>query len=252
MSKQSKIKWSEQDIKEINRTVKNFNAKISRLSKKDPSLVAILPERVSAQQLKNLINTRQDLKRELNSLQRFSKRGSENIVTVPDNDYNLQITKWQMTEMNRRVANINKRRKHRLEKLQNTEMTSRGESLGYTRGQLGMGRATEVALQPMNAFTRTMGRTDLKEKWKSIIVQSQSDFLTKRDYQLRENYIKGLTANYNVNDIQDILDSINQMDINEFLNIFEQEGGTFEFAYPGSGLEQEFINSLRSTWNPNK
>ena len=174
MSKYHKIRWSEQDTKEISRVVKNFNAKVSRLAKSNPEIANVLPEKVSTRQLKEMINTRQDLNRELNSLKRFSKKGSEKIVVVPNTEYELKITKWQQTEMNRRVGIINRRRKARLDELVNTEMTSRGQKLGYTRGQLGMGKATEVALQPMNAFYRTMGNRDLKKRWQSILHQSQS------------------------------------------------------------------------------
>lgn len=249
MSKYHKIRWSEQDTKEINRVVKNFNSKINRLVKQNPSIASILPERVTTKQLKEIINTRQDLKRELNALKRFSKRGSEKIVNVPNSEYDLKITSWQRTEMNRRIGIINRRRKSRLEELQDIEMTSRGESLGYTRGQLGMGKAEEVALQPMTAFYRTMGYSDLKKRWQSILHQSQSDYFTKRDYQVRDNYISGLKQNYNEDDIKDIIDKIEHMDIKDFLNIFNQEGGTFEFLYPNSELESEYINSLRTTWN---
>lgn len=249
MSKYHKIRWSEQDTKEINRVVKNFNSKINRLAKQNPSIASVLPEKVSSKQLKDLINTRQDLKRELNALKRFSKRGSEEIVSVPNSEYDLKITHWQRTEMNRRIGIINRKRKARLEEIQNIEMTSRGESLGYTRGQLGMGKAEEVALQPMTAFYRTMGSTDLKKRWLSILHQSQSDYFTKRDYQVRENYITGLKQNYNEEEIQDIIEKIENMDIKDFLNTFNQEGGTFEFLYPNSELESEYINSLRTTWN---
>lgn len=249
MSKYHKIRWSEQDTEEINKAVRNFNSKINRVAKKNPEIANLLPEKVSAKQLKELINTRQDLHRELNALKRFSKRGAEEIVTIPDTEYNLQTTHWQRTEMNRRIGIINRRRKSRLEEIQNTEMTSRGEALGYTRGQLGMGRAEEVALQPMTAFYRTMGNTDLKKRWQSILTQSQSDYFTKRDYQVRDNYITGLKQNYNESDIKDIIDKIEHMDIKEFLNVFNQEGGTFEFLYPNSELEEEYINSLRTTWN---
>lgn len=249
MSKYHKIRWSEQDTEEINKVVRNFNAKINRLTKKNPEIANVLPEKVSTKQLKELINTRQDLHRELNALKRFSKRGAEKIVTVPDTEYDLKVTHWQRTEMNRRIGIINRRRKTRLEELQNTEMTSRGQSLGYTRGQLGMGKAEEVALQPMKAFYRTMGNADLKKRWQSILTQSQSDYFTKRDYQVRDNYIQGLKQNYNEDDIKDIIDKIQSMDIQDFLNIFNQEGGTFEFLYPNSELESEYINSLRTTWN---
>lgn len=252
MSKYHKIRWTEQDTKEINRVVKNFNSKITRLSKKDPSISNLLPAKITSKQLKELINTRQDLKRELNSLKRFSKKGAEKIEVVPDTEYELKITHWQRVEMNRRVGVINRRRNKRLEEIQNVEMTSRGQKLGYTRGQLGMGKATEVALQPMHAFFRTMNNADLKKRWQSILTQSQSDYFTKRDYQVRDNYIKGLMENYNVNNIQDIIDEIKNMDIKDFLSTFEQEGGTFEFAYPGRGLEEEYENALRTTWLPNK
>lgn len=253
MSKYHKIRWRESDEQELRRVVKNFNAKITRLAKNNPQIENVLPDKIKVAQLRELISTRQDLNRELNALKRFSKRGAEQIVNVPDTDYNLKITKWQKTEMNRRIGIINRKRKKRLEDIQNTEMTSRGEPLGYTRGQLGMGRVTENALKPMNAFTRKMNQADLKWKWKGIMKESQSDFFTKKDFMLRENYIKALKQNYNVNDIQDIIDEIESMDINEFLNTFEQEGGTLEFAYPPNREQYNgYVNALRHTWKPER
>lgn len=250
MSKYHKINWRESDTKELARVVKNFNSKINRLVKSNPEIANILPEKVSTSALKSVINTRQDLKRELNALKRFSKRGSEVIVDVPGNDYNLQITKWQRTEMNRRVGIINRKRKARLEKISNLEATSRGEELGYTRSAIGMGRATEVSLSPMNAFTRRMNQRDLKMKWNAILRESQSDYFTQKDFRLRNNYIKALEQNFNVNDIQDVIDKINKMDINDFLEIFEQEGGTLELAYPPNREQYEgYVNALRTTWN---
>ena len=258
MSKYHKIRWTKQDTQEIAKVVKNFNAKIKRLENKSPELSNILPEKITTKQLKELINTRQDLNRELNALKRFSKRGAEKVVVVPDSEYEIKITNWQKTEMNRRIGIINRRRKSRLEEIQNTEMTSRGEKLGYTRGQLGMGKATEVALQPMTAFFRTMGYTDLKKRWKSILHQSQSDYFTKRDYQVRENYIKGLKENYDYENIKDIIETIEKMDIRDFLKTFEEEGGTFEFASPNGALDikqaeyEGYESVLRATWMPNK
>lgn len=258
MSKYHKIRWTEQDTKEISRVVKNFNAKVSRLAKSNPEIANILPEKVSTRQLKELINTRQDLNRELNALKRFSKKGSEKIVVVPNTEYELKITKWMQTEMNRRVGIINRRRKQRLDELVNTEMTSRGQKLGYTRGQLGMGKATEVALQPMNAFYRTMGNRDLKKRWQSILHQSQSDYFTKKDYQVRDNYIKGLIENYDYENIKDIIQAIEKMDIKDFLKTFEEEGGTFEFASPNGALDlkqaeyEGYESALRATWLSNK
>ena len=253
MPRYHRINWRDSDTKELKRVVTNYNAKITRLAKKNPQIENVLPEKVTVAQLKEIINTRQDLKRELNSLKRFSKRGSEEIITVPDTDYNLKITKWQKTEMNRRVAVINRRREKRLEQISNIEMKSRGEDLGYTRAQLGMGKATEVSLKPMNAFTRRMNQSDLKWKWKNILKESQSDYFTQKDFRLRDNYLKALRENYKENDIKDVIEEISKMDIRDFLHTFEEEGGTLEFAYPPNKEQYKgYVSALKTTWKPER
>lgn len=253
MSKQYKIRWKRSDEEELRRVVKNFNAKITRLEKKYPKEKVALPERVTVKQLKELINTRQDLKRELNALKRFSKRGAETIVIVPETDYNLKITKWQKTEMNRRLGIINRKRKKRLEEIADIDMTSRGEKLGYKKGELGMGRVEEIELTPMIAFSRTMTYTGLKKKFKNIMVESQSDYWNKRDLIMKESYIKSLENNFNPEYVKDIIAIIKDMEYGDFRKIYESEGGNFERNYP-LNQQQMIENStyLRSVWSPNR
>lgn len=253
MSKYHKIKWRDSDNQELAKVVRNFNAKINRLAKKNPQMKNALPEKISVRELKELIKTRQDLKREMNSLRRFSKRGSEELVTVPNSDYNLQVTKWQKVEMNRRVGIINRRRAKRLEEMENIELKSRGKSLGYTKGQLGMGRAERVALSPMNAFYRTMNRKDLIKRFKAILKESQSSYFTEADLRLKENFIKGLEDSYNKNDVKEVVQAIRKMDIKDFLNTFYTEDSPFEFVYPPTDEQYHgFLNQLKSIWIPNK
>lgn len=253
MSKYHKIRWQQADHQELARVVRNFNAKITRLEKKNPLMKNALPEKVTVGQLKDLINTRQDLKRELNTLKRFSKRGAEEIVIVNDTDYNLKLTKWQKNEMTRRAAIINKRRKRRLEDMQNYEMKSRGQGLGYTLGQFGMGKIAEIELRPINAFTRRMTTSDLARKWKTLFRESQSDFFTKKDFMLRENYVKGLLQNFNENDIKDIIKEIYDMDIKDFLKMFNEEGGSFELIYPPNQEQYgAYLSGLRAMIKPER
>ena len=266
MSKYHKIRWRESDSQELAKAVRNFNAKIDRLKKnpqrlktssltegmRDDYLINILPEKVSVKELKQLINTRQDLKREINSLKRFSKKGSEQIVQVDGNDYNLKITKWQKAEITRRIGGINKRRQARLEKLANIELESRGEKLGYTKAQIGMGKEELTALTPLRAFTKSMTQTALKWKWKVIMSESQLDYFTKTDYRTRDNFIKGLTENFQENDIKEVVDEIKKMDIESFMNKFYQND-EFEPIYsPDEELYEAFLGSIKATWKPNK
>lgn len=265
MSKQHQIKWRESDTKELTRVVKNFNAKLSRLIKKNPEQANILPSfyndktkqfenRITVNQLKDLIATRQDLNRELNALKRFSKRGAEDIVEAPDNDYNVRLTRWQRTEMNRRIGVINRKREMRKDRLRAIEMMQGDKNLGYTVGQFGMGKMSDISLQPMNAFTRRMSQNDIKMKFRSILNESASDYFTKKDFRVRENYIRGLEQTYKESDIADIVAAIRSMDIDEFLNKFEADGGTFEFAsdLPSNDLYSGYVEHLKTIWIPNK
>lgn len=256
MSRQYKIKWKSSDNEELAKAVRNFNAKITRLAKKNPKLANVLPDKTSVKELKELINTRNDLKRELNSLRRFSKRGQEEIIELPGNDYNLQITKWQKREMSIRAMVVNRRRSERLKELESLQAKSRGKPLGYTLGNIGMGSVEANTLKPTNAFTRSMTRTSLKMKWKSLQAESQSDYFINRDSACRENYLKGLKENYNWEDIKDIYHHIEKMDLKEFMRVFYEEGATFEFASPDGRLNhkyQEYLayeNELREIWLP--
>ena len=250
MSKQHKINWRESDTKELNRVVKNFNAKINRLAKANDNI--LLPEKVKVSELKKLINTRQDLNREINMLKRFSKKGAEKGTIIEGNDNNLIITKWQKTEMNRRVGIINRKRKERFDLLKDIDVYSRGKSLGYKKGDIGMGRISEHTLKPMNAFTRSMSKADVKMKWKAIMKESPSDFYTETDYRLKQNYIDSMLQNYNEEDVKDIINVINKMDIKDFIVKFEQEQDVFDWNYPDEEKYQQYLSTLKSIWTPNK
>lgn len=264
MSKQYHIRWTKSDNQELARVVRNFNAKVKRLAQNpnrlrnetinelnitNETIKNALPELVSVKQLKSLINTRQDLKRELNTLKRFSEKGAEDLTTTPDTKYNVIVTKWQRKEMGIRTGVINRRRKTRLEKLQSTKLKSRGKELGYTLEQIGMGKIEEVSLKPFNAFTPGMKQSDIKYKWRHILQESQSDYFDKQDYQVKENFLKGLKWNFDYNDVKDLYEHIEKMPIHEFLEKFNQEGGTFEWLYiPEYEEEQNVIRGMGKTY----
>ena len=254
MGKQHKIRWQEADKKELAKAVKNFNAKISRLEKKiDPKLKNALPERVTMKKVKELIYTRKDLERELDSLHRFTDRGSEQLVTIPDNDYNLQITKWQKDDMKRRKAIINRRRNKKAKEIAEIEMTSRGEKLGYKRGQIGMRKIDENALKPINAFTPKMTRTSLKRKYDVLKNEARDVYWKESDDIMKERFINSILENYNPNDVQDVVKEIENMNFKEFYKIYHAEGGTFDPNYPPNALEyQKYLTTLKATWLPVK
>ncbi len=251
MSRKYNIRWSQNDEAELQRVVRNFNAKLTRLRKKDPKMAAALPERVSAANLRSMIHTRQDLNRELNALRRFSERGAEELVDIPGNYYSEKITKWQRTEMTRRAAQVNRNRKIRREKIFGTEATDRGKPLGYS-ASVTMSDEEMAALQPIKVFTKFQNRADINRKFKTLVNQSQSSYWNARDEALKRGYITAVRQNLGTSAaVEEVIEHIENMDPGEFRKKFDSEGTKFEVAYPGNqDVKMENISLLRSIWLP--
>lgn len=251
MSKQYNIRWSENDTKELNRAVKNFNAKVKRLETKYKNSDVILPERMSVKELREIVTTRRDLQRELKSLQRFTQRGSETIVDIPNTNNNIQMTKWQREEMSKRAKLINDKRYYRRQKLESQQLSQGGKSLGYTKGDIGMGKVEVNQLKATKPFTKGMDKYSTAEKMKHLWRESQSDYWKKRDILMRENFIKALEENFNPKDIKDVVEHIRNMDINKFKDKLLSDPEDFNTAYPPDEEQyQGYLNQLKSTWIP--
>ena len=266
MSKNYKIRWKQDDEKRLAKAVKNFNAKRTRLIKKDPNMEYVLPEKANTKKLKDLIATRQDLNREIKSLERFTKtnRGKtksgkakaqpHDIITIPGNKYNLKVTRWQYNEMKRSKAYIDAKRQERHDALYNTEQTDRGTPLGYTAGQIGMGRADTNALKPIQLFPTSMNRKDFLKKFKTIMKERQSDYWDKQELEMKASYIKGLTENYRYEDMKEVIEHIEKLPFKEFYDVYKRDQTIFEYAsdLPNDTLYKGYVNKIYATWMPSR
>lgn len=251
MSKQYNIRWNENDLAEIKRITKNFNAKVRRLEKKYQGMDVILPEKISANEVQDLVKTRGDLNRELKSLQRFTQRGSENLVKLPNSDNNRKITEWQKKDMQRRANKINRIRAQRKEDLEAREIKRNQSGLGYTRGELGMGSVDSNMLLPTKPFPKNMSKVEAGFKMEHLRREAQNTYWRERDVLLRDNFIGELKKNFGGVDISDVIDKIQNMDINDFMDTFNEHPDDFSLAYPENNEELEaFANELRSNWIP--
>lgn len=262
MSKQYKIRWKQDDEARLRKAVKNFNAKITRQLKKDPTLKNVLPEKVALKELKDLIETRADLNREIKSLERFTKinRGKtksgkpkaqpHDIVTIPGTEYNLKTTRWQLNEMKRSKTVIDAKRQARHDELYHVEQTHRGQKLGYTAGQIGMGRIDENALKPINIVTRFMTQTEFHKKAKTLRKERQSTYWANQEEQMKQNYIKGLKENYKYDDVKEVIDHIEQMPFDEFFDVWKSDRTIFEYSSgsPNKAQYDGYVEQIHSTW----
>ena len=141
MRKQYNIRWRENDTRELRRVIKNFNAKVNRLHKHHPELGTLIPEKINFDNAVNEIKTRADFNRYVNKHSRFTRKGSEEVVT---SSRGAIAIKWEVNEfsINQRAENL--RRANTLKRIGEKQVTIGGKDTGAKRKEMGRIKQNEV------------------------------------------------------------------------------------------------------------
>ena len=242
--------------KEIARVVKNFNQKVSRLEKLGREN---LPEKISIKDLKSNVYSSSDLRRELNKLKRFSKRGAEDVLT----GYGTPITKWEKRNIGIQVRTAKAKITRQLK-----NMGISKESWATTKRKIQVGKqATDTAQTLIKQYQNLSVKDILSQKTKSsreeklstlekigyrysnravfVLQQSLIEMIDKLDVskedektkEILKDKIKKLSINelkklyYNYDEINDLI----------FRYKLEQEGLNLDY---GEATNEEILNKL--------
>lgn len=107
MSKQSAIRWRQIDEEKARKAIKRYNNKIDYQKRAHPERADALPPRLSMKKLKKEVLTREDFNRKMKSIEAWSKKGAEKIVT---NVQGERATIWRIEETKKAVKRINRQR----------------------------------------------------------------------------------------------------------------------------------------------
>lgn len=129
MSKYHKIKWSENDKKELSRLIKNYNAKIDYHAKKNGSKEG-LPEKLKVKEVKANIVSRKDFNRTLDKIALFLKRGGEQII---ENKNGVKITKAEYQYTMKNINEVNAKNEKERNKMLNEPVYVNGKLLMTAR-----------------------------------------------------------------------------------------------------------------------
>lgn len=176
MPRVSKIKWRDKDVKELQRLVKNFNAKLSRVQRKKPGDVEFLPEKLTVKGVQAEVTTRAEFKRRISSFKRFAERGAEQVVTAPAG---FKVTKFAVKEAkeNTRILNIIKAKKRK--------------KLGLTPEKGVESQIENLALKPRK-FELGKSREAFEKMEETLKRQLSVAEDEKALQRYKDNYLKGI------------------------------------------------------------
>lgn len=227
MSRTYKIKWRKSDTKKLANLARQFNAKITRVSKKYPDFAQYLPKRISTKEIKSRVATRQDFNRLYKEYSRFLKKGAEELVTTPTG---ITVTKWDIQEAKYKVQAVNRSRARKRKELKGIVTTESG---------------TMGSIQNANLMPKQFNLSDIND-WDAYVgnldKQLHSQYYVKKEAKYRENFIQALYNVFN-SEADDIINLVNQIPDSELSKLyFSNPVLQIDFIY--DPLEQEMIHDL--------
>ena len=238
--------------KSLQATVGKFNAKVERLSvrAKTQGERASLPEKISVDELKKVASSKEELKSMISDYKGFLKRGAEELVELPDSKHNIKLTKWQKSVMESRLATINENREKELQAWKETQVKYGGKEAGYTQGQARMDKGDFDEFAPMKLYNYSSTYTDMREKMRLIMRESQEGYWDARTELARINYTEKLDRILGDHPIGKLLlKQIKGMELEDFKRTLKSEDDLFLLLYELEKHPDNYDIILEEVWN---
>ena len=216
------IRYDKKLDQEINRTIKNFNQKIARLEKQEKEL---LPSKISKKDLKTSVYTRNELQRKLKELQRFSKRGVEEVITTHGG---VRITKYELNEIKRENARLKRNITREINRLKVNKPKILGKTQTSTFSEMGdtdylnlvaRRKALEKDINKLlrdefERFTKLIKKTGRSQKYMNTV--------------FKENYFQMLADlayyyGYDNKKLNEMKEKLMRLKPNDFLRLFKED-----------------------------
>lgn len=208
---------------ELEKTIRNFNAKISRLGKQGH---ALLPEKADWRQIKQEARTTKDIRNKISELKGFSKRGSEEIITT---SAGVDITRYELEKLRRDSKAIKQRLTREINKLEKIVPTSLGVKQQLTLKELPTDR-----LINLRARRKSLNKDIFKLSGDEFSYYVQKIASNKRPSKYRDtnyqnNYTNkmlldlGYLVGYDTRKLQYIQNQLSKMNTKDFLRLMDTE-----------------------------
>ena len=216
------IRYDKKLNQEINKTIKNFNQKIARLQKDEREL---LPSKISKKELKENVYTRTELKRKLKELQRFSKRGAEDIIETKGG---VRLTQYELTNIKKENARVKANITREINRLRVNKPKIFGKTQASTFSEMGdteylnlvaRRKALEKDINKLSRdeferFTKLVEVTGRNQQYmNSIFKQNYFDMLTDLAYYF----------DYDNDKLNMLKQKLMNLKPNDFLKLFKED-----------------------------
>lgn len=219
MAKKTKYEFKvrKNDYQDLKQAVNNFNKKISELEKTERA--GYLPEKIDLSELRQRIDkgtqfaTKNELKRYITDIRRFSEKGQENLFVTGSGE---KMTLWEAQSLQKQ-ADI--RIKQLTKDLKPYQVKT---ASGYSQAQMGSSeaRAIEKNIERLKNLFDTKNESGKLDRLKKYIRTTGTlDFTLRKARIYKENYLRVLKQNYkNFDGYEEMWNELKKLTPEEFFN----------------------------------
>lgn len=239
--------------KSLQATVRDFNAKVDRLSEKAKSqgARAALPEKLNADELLKNASSPEHLKSQLRDFKGFLKRGAEKLVELPDTKHNIKLTQWQKETMEQMRIGINEARKAEQQLWKDAELTRGDVKTGITRSEYRMQKGKFEEYDPISLYNYSSTYGDMREKFKLMLRESSGEEYWRARTELsRLNYLKFAEENISYHPMgEEIIKYVESLPIERFKRVLLTEEDLYGDLYDARINPDKLDIVVRKIWN---
>lgn len=218
-------KISKNSENELKRTINKFNSKIKRLESVDREID--IPEKESIKAIKERVNSKWDLNREINRLERFTKRNAEELIK---NKSGVVMSRWEFENIQREQKRLSSRLLRDIERYSKIKPQEFGVTQSVTYAQMGDEKLSNMKARQKAISGKSVMKLN-KEQLKSLqtlINKTSANYRKPKDI-FYNNYLDGTLLNtayfvgYDKEKIEYIKKKLSELTPTQFSKAFETE-----------------------------
>ena len=211
--------------KDLKRAINNFNAKVKRLENVDKEID--IPEKESITAIKDRITNKWELNREIDRLERFTKRNAEELIK---NKSGVVLSKWEYENLQREQKRLSARLQREIERYGSIKPKEFGKTQTATYAQMGDEKLSNLKARQRAISNKSLSKIN-REQLKSLqaLINKTNANYRKDKAVFYENYLDGTLINlgyyvgYDTEKLEYIKKKLNELTPDQFIKAFNTD-----------------------------
>ena len=211
---------------DLRRAINKFNSKIKRLESVDREID--IPEKANITAIKERVTNKWELNREIDKLERFSKRNAEELIK---NKSGVVLSRWEFENLQREQKRLSARLLREIERYGKIKPSEFGEEQALSYAQMGDDKLFNLESRYKAISNKKLSEInkDQLEKLIGYINRTNANYRSTKKGIFYDNFLDGTLLNlsytigYDKDKIDYIREKLNELTPDQFIKAFNSE-----------------------------